>query len=41
MEGFQTAPVELEWDSCVVYADLHWRLEHQEGIQRLGGTVAW
>jgi hypothetical protein len=29
MEGFQTAPVELEWDSCVVYADLHWRPEHR------------
>jgi hypothetical protein len=30
MEGFPTAvSVEFEWDSCVVYADLHWRLEHR------------
>jgi hypothetical protein len=29
MEGFKTAPVELEWDSCVVYADLDRRLEHR------------
>jgi hypothetical protein len=30
MEGFKTAvPVEFEWDSCVVYADLHWQLEYR------------
>jgi len=30
LEGFQTpVPVEFEWDSCVVYADLVWRLEHR------------